>query len=111
MNYEVKLEDVTENEILVRFYTDYDINLHIRNVRIYPENAKSSEYSELQGRQFMLSKGYKIEHFNKKYKNTSSLCFIAREDISKTQIAVQIELDTSNVICKEMIYEGKLWED
>lgn len=107
-NFCIMLESINAADVSIRFYSQGKADIRIRDVKYYysPKNCvKPIE----QFYNTKLDNDYKTLAFhiaNEENKMITSINFIVKDVVAKEQYAVQVKLDTTQIIYKKMIYEG-----
>ena len=106
--FEIRLENLSEGNICVRFYSKEKLDLRISQIKAFYAARKSDDYA-VAYMSVYLDNSYSVKRFGKLPKplaEYSSLNFIIKDKTNKAQFAVRIPLNGAEVVYTQMVYEG-----
>lgn len=114
IHFNIKLEALSResNRILIRFYSEFKVDLRISQAKVYYEPLRSDDCSIGYVVIILDDKcKYSIKSFSgfpKDISNYTSLNFIVKDKTNRQQFAVQVPLNGKAVVFTPMIYEGSI---
>lgn len=105
--FNLKLENIKNNDISIRFYSEYNLKLSIVRIKAFYQPKSFDEYTIALVPVCLdnnaVIKTFSFSNGNNEY---TSLNFILKDKTNKIQYAVQVPLNGEEVKYTQMIYEG-----